>query len=244
ILPDARDLHLQTIKGKKERELHQFLMQFPDSVYSIESMLGTSPMWDKSLPLKQYLFYRIQQQNSSYPLCFAKVGVTFESYAKQIALRYPFQYVKRYIVPSFCSVFLYQYQDITDWNNPFQSEKFTEDYFEITPVTHEHPATIFPFVNSLRHVFHSVYWIAGVLCTLFFAFNIKKYSKEREKFFLLLTLIGFIVIYIGGSVVASPNTTWRYSMPFYAPSLAFMLVILRDALQYITKSLTTSTKTI
>ncbi len=226
ILPEIREMEASKIKGGKERELHQILMQFPDSVYTEANMLTTNQMWSKMLPPKQYLFFQMQEMQMPYSLAWAKVGVTFERYAKQIIKMYPWRYFTHYIIPSTISTF--NYYGIDDWKNTFKSEKFVEEYFHISPTQLEHKEGIFPAMNMLRYLTHYLFWAVGAICIFLFVFSIKTLSKNRNKLFVLIAILGFILAYIGANIIASPNTVWRYSVPFYVPALAFIMVVLCD----------------
>jgi hypothetical protein len=232
MLPELRELDVAQIKGGREQELHKKLMQFPDSVYSTETMLNAGQMWDKNLPPKQYMYQLMEQQEVTvYITGWIRAGIIFQSYATQLVKKYPWKYFTHYLVPSFFSMF--KYWDI-ETPQVFHSSN-TDKYHNIQEKDYTKVNVIFPAINAARKVSHYIYWVLGTLCILFFIVSFMlpsrpSYAKpeQREKFLILILLLGFTVIYVGASVVACPNTAWRYSAPFYLPSILFMLVVLMD----------------
>jgi hypothetical protein len=232
ILPEIRNMDISKIKGARERELHQFLMNFPDSVYSVYNMIIADQMWNTGLPPKQYLFYQMQETKLQYVQVWTKLGVTFDSYAKQIIAAHPLKYLTHYVVHSFASIFTFY--DIVEGNGTFQSDKTIENYYKISATTYENPPTIFKEMNQIRWAFHYTYWGLGIFCVLSFILLMRRsIAVNRERFFLMLVLILFILAYSGASIIVCPTTTWRYTMPFYLPSLAFMSIAVQDTCAWV-----------
>lgn len=78
-------------------------------------------------------------------------------------------------------------------------------------------------LNPLRHVLHYAYRSFLAICVVYFLTLWRRFRKVDRKTWRALALSGaFIPIYPGASALASPNTTWRYTMPIYLTSPVFM----------------------
>ncbi|GHS86518.1 hypothetical protein FACS1894201_07410 [Bacteroidia bacterium] len=238
IIPEIRDLDTSKIKGQKNKELHLFLLSFPDSVYSQFNMLSTGQLWGTELPPKRYLFKTMEELNIPYTQAYAKVSIVFGDYAKQLVRKYPFKYLQSYVYPSFLSTFNF-YDMKADLFDNLQDcfkekDQWFWNYYQMQPKDYHFDYSVFKPIDPIRHIAHYVYWIAGIVCTLLFLLRMKFYiTEQKPRFMLLLVLILFVLAYVGGSIIAAPSTVWRYSLPFYIPSIAFMTIIINDFVAWI-----------
>lgn len=221
LFPEAKEIPVNDFDSPNLKVLHAFMQNFPDSLYSPEHAMKTNYMWWKELPGKQFLFYYLQQSKQDYQSGWVYMGSLYQEYAKTLILHYPWQYFRKFIVPSFLGMF--KFQPFIEESAPLSLDQYAAEYYGLntTPYPQEHQ--IFQSLNPVRKVFNVIYWLLLFSATLYFFICLfrKKYFRER-KWQAALLLIAFILIYIGISCLASPNTTWRYTMPIFIPSLIFI----------------------
>lgn len=131
------------------------------------------------------------------------------------------KYCTKFIVPSFLSTF--DYRSIVEEEHPFSLDKYAAPYYKSDLQQHAHKYRFFKRLDPVRKVFNTVYWVTlmGLMVYYFTTRFRKRHFKETE-WQVHFLIIAFIIVYIGASVLASPNTTWRYSLPIFVPSLIFI----------------------
>lgn len=228
MIPEIRNLVDEAdFKSDELRELHRFLLQYPDSVYSEKNMLDIKFIWDNRLPMRQFLFHRLQRDQVSYPIGWAKVGLLFEEYAWHIGWRHSLIFDRVYLSPSAYSIF--KFREIDEWKNSVKSEKFIEDFFKIPPVDYEHNGAIFAPVNFIRHVANYFYWVLIILSELYFFVRLRYFAKkDKSQFLFLIALVTFVYLSVIAEIIFAPTVSWRDTLYYYLPSLAFMMIMADD----------------
>ena len=139
--------------------------------------------------------------------------------ARELIRHYPMLYVERFLWPSVASLF--RPMDITEERFALENEPMYRDYYGLTAERYEHAHRVFAALNPVRRAMHYVYWSALGLSLACLAIAWKSLGRaDRKRRQLLLMLAAFVVVYLGASALASPNTAWRYTMPVFLPSLA------------------------
>lgn len=225
LLPEAKSLPLSAFKNSDTKTLHLFLQSIPDSIYRDSYTFNTLYMWDRNLPYKQFLLYYMQQTKQSYPVGWIYISLIYSDYAKTLIYNYPGTYLTKFIFPSFISTF--KFNKFTEFS-PFANEPMLQSYYNLNFEKYEHNTAPFAAINTLRHILHYFYWIILIISTLWFIANIRKNKFNHPQWRIAFILFIFMVSYIGASVLASPNTSWRYAMPIYLPSLIFILYSIQD----------------
>ena len=221
LFPEAKSIPASTFKGHNTRALHSFMQHVQDSMFKQEYSMKTGYMWKKELPMKQFLAYYITETKHNYEPSWAYVGSLYGEYAKELIKQEPWRYFKEFIIPSFLSTF--KFHEITEEQYPFRLDKHAGPYYKLDSQEHIHKHRFFERLNPARKVFNAVYWIL-LLAAMAYYFS----TKFRKRHFGEITwqvhflTIAFIIVYIGVSALAAPNTTWRYSIPFFVPSLIFI----------------------
>lgn len=221
LFPEAKEIPASRFRDQNLKALHTFMQSCPDSLFSDKHTMTTNYMWSKELPQKQFLSLYLQYSKQYYQPGWVYVGSLYQEYAKMLILQRPWEYFGKFILPSFWSTF--KFHPIIEEATPLKLDQYAAEYYHMTtqPYTQEH--RVFTSLNSVRKGVNYVYWIFLFIVTLYyFIFCIrKKYFTDKiwQGGFLF---IAFILIYIGISCIASPNTTWRYSLPVFIPSLIFM----------------------
>lgn len=224
LFPEAKQLPATAFDTPNQKTLHAFLQNMPDSLFSPQHSMSTSYMWSKELPFKLFLNYILQTTRTDYQSAWVYAGSLYQEYASRLIREYPWQYFTKFIVPSFASTF--KFQPIYEENAPFALDAYSAPYYHLgtTPLEHRH--RIFQALNPVRKVFNALYWTALCATILYYlAFGIRKRYFKIPSWQAHFLVTVFILVYTGVSCLASPNTTWRYSMPIFIPSLIFMACI-------------------
>lgn len=221
LFPEAKAIPVSIFKDPNIKTLHTFMQNVPDSIFKQEHTMETGYMWSTKLPMKQFLSYYITKTKQNYEQSWAYIGSLYGEYAKELIKKKPWKYFNKFVIPSFLSTF--KFYEITEESHPFRLDKYTGPYYKLDSQEHIHKHHFFERLNPVRKIFNTVYWtILMVAMVYYFSTKFRKpYFKETKWQIHFLTII-FIIVYIGASVLASPNTTWRYSMPIFIPSLIFI----------------------
>ena len=220
LIPEAnRELTPESFASQDLQTLHAFMRTCPDSVFSERNMLETFCMWDNKLPYKYFLFHVVKTTGRPYANAWVALGVLYGEYARELIRHYPMLYVERFLWPSVASLF--RPMDITEERFALENEPMYRDYYGLTAERYEHAHRVFAALNPVRRAMHYVYWSALGLSLACLAIAWKSLGRaDRKRRQLLLMLAAFVVVYLGASALASPNTAWRYTMPVFLPSLA------------------------
>ena len=228
LIPEAKQLPVSKFNTELEQLYHRYLATCPDSIFTTTAALSTGLMWDKTSPFKQFVYYYMQMTNRSYPIAWVETGELYSKYAKKIIFAYPFDFITDFIIPSLVSFF--EFREIGEHGGEFKNEQMYQDYYGIQIDSYKHTCNLFTDINPLRHVLHYIYWIALTAAAIYFLIRTRKSSFVNKDWQASALLLIFIIIYIGISVLASPNTTWRYAMPIYIPSILFIGSVLKELL--------------
>lgn len=221
LMPEARKLEISSFDDDEMKALHAFLCGFPEETFNNEYTLSTSYMWDNNLPYKQFLYSCLNaNENSGYQNCWVLCGQLYGKYARKLILKFPFKYISRFVIPSFVSYF--KFNPIEGHGLAFKNEDIYRIYYNVYDDFEYPDFDIYACTNPVRKVTDILYWILSVACTVFF-FACFSRQKDRTPKMAALFIILFILIFIMMQTMSSPNTTWRYTMPFYIPSLMFIM---------------------
>jgi len=230
LFPEAKQLPQSSFREPNVRALHSFMQNCPDSLFSADHSMQTNYMWWKNLPLKQFLFYYLQHSGQSYTAGWVYTGSLYQQYARELILAYPLRYITRFIFPSFISMF--RFQPFSEEAIPLQLDPYGAAYYHTDTESHPHAYRIFSSLNPVRRVMNAIYWFllaAGLL--YYFICHIRKKYFRDPRWQAGFALMIFIPVYIAISCLASPNTTWRYTLPVYIPSLIFMAYTINQIIE-------------
>lgn len=220
LIPKAKSLPETKFDTQLEQVYHQFLKTCPDSLFTTQKALTTGLMWDKASPFKKFMIYYGRTTRHKYETAWAETGALYSKYARQLIFTFPLSFLTEYAIPSFLSFF--EFRKITEDQIEFKNQRYFHQYYGIETDSYKHKHSFFSDLNPVRHIFHYIYWflLGGSIIYYFFTFQKYRFKeKDRQAAGILLA---FITIYIIVSALASPNTTWRYAMPIYIPSVLFM----------------------
>lgn len=229
LFPEAKSIPQSHFGTPQLKALHHFMQFVPDSVFNDQHTFSTSYMWNKELPYKQFLFSYMQYTNQNYALTWVACGQLFGQYAQILIKEKPGKFFTNYILPSFASTF--KTWDINEYKAPFINDPAIADYYHLNFDKYEHTHPLFSTLNAPRKVINYFYWLFLGVAICYFLVNIQKNKFSNKGWLIASLLLLFILMHIGASVLASPNTTWRYTMPVFLPSLAFIFYNLNDFIQ-------------
>lgn len=221
LFPEAKSIPISAFKDANIKTLHTFMQNVPDSIFKQKHTMETGYMWNTKLPMKQFLSYYITKTKHNYEPSWAFIGSLYGKYATELIKQEPWKYFKKFVIPSFLSTF--KFQEITEEQIPFRLDKYAAPYYKLDLQEYIHKHRFFECLNPMRKIFNAVYWTALMIAMIYyFSTKFRKRYFNDTKWQVHFLTIAFIIIYIGVSVLASPNTTWRYSMPIFVPSLIFI----------------------
>lgn len=229
LLPDAKEIKSAEL-DRELRLLHSFIQQCPDSLFSPHYAMTTDYMWNNILPYKQFLFYYGQTRQIGYTQSWVETGEMYGRYARALIAHYPARYVSRFVIPSLLSNFTCG--AMHEEKIVFRNEPIYRDYFGIDVETFQYERRIFQALYPVRKVMNWVYWIAlGVSAVYFCITKLRRGLPSLKERMAAAILLGFLLIYLGSSTLASPNTTWRYTMPMFVPSIVFIFYCISEFLR-------------
>ncbi len=226
LLPEAKSIDPKELDFGL-RLLHAFIRQCPDAMFADSSAMRTDYMWSNNLPYKQFLFYYMQSTGKDYQRAWVETGRMYGEYGRALVARYPGRYFVRFVAPSLLSAF--RCGDMYEEKGEFRNEPLYKDYFGIQEASYRHENRVFTAIYPLRKLLNVLFWAAlGVCAAWFCAARCRRGLPRFEERLAAGMLLGFAVIYIGSSALASPTTSWRYMMPVMVPSLVFIFYCISD----------------
>lgn len=218
LLPEAKTIPAYEFEPQL-RGFHSFIASCPDTLFRREYAMSTHNMWGNDMPYKQYMFYNNRLNGYPYANGWVVAGKLYGEYAAQMIKRYPGKYFTRFIIPSFVSNF--KCWDFSEERGEFRNEPLYHEYFGIEADSYKH-RRIFSALMPVRKAMNWIYWLMLGACTAYFCTTLRRRNYGDKCWQGAALTLFFILFYIATSAVSSPNTTWRYTMPIFVPSLVFM----------------------
>jgi len=225
------DLEANDFRNPKLKDLHNFIMQNMDTVNQLINYypeINAGFMWDNKLPLKQYLFKTMQEQQTVYLPTFVKLGSgLYKDYAIYIMTHYPFSFLRYYYFPNFIQTF-YPNPGCISVDN-FVRPKVIYEYYNMdeNDTMQANHAFLSPKqdYHSTIKVLYLALWtiIAGIGITAIV--KRKKLIFSRDDKIVFWGLFSFAVIYYASSIFAAPMEI-RYVISMHAIQFAFCYVLL------------------
>lgn len=221
LFPEAKQIPLSKFKSQQLKTLHSFIQSCPDDMFQDKYALSTKYMWDNALPYKLYNHYLLQYSSRDYQTQWAASGKLFGEYSKILIKEYPFKYVSKYVIPSLVSNF--KFTAFEENSIDFVNEPMYRQYYGLTAEKYTHDCKLFERIEPVRKVLQICLWIILLASSVLFLSTIRKESLKDKAFLMKSTLLLTVLIVLGGQSVSSPNTTWRYTLPLFAPMITFII---------------------
>ncbi|MBR1792362.1 MAG: hypothetical protein IJ764_01795 [Bacteroidales bacterium] len=225
LFPEAKELPAKGFKGNDVRRLHTFMQQCADSLFNASYSLSTGYMWNNSLPPKLYTYYLCETEGTRYGPQWVRNGELYGRYASQLIAKRPVSYLCRFFLPSLWSNT--EFYPFLEENIVFVNEKMFRDYYHVEEDSHTQQCHFFTRIaDPIRRVTQPLHLMLVFLAAVYFCITIRRENFSDKRFLCQLCLLLSFVIILGGQAVSSPNTTWRYTMPFYQSSIIFIFACL------------------
>lgn len=220
LLPEAKEIKPAEF-AREVQLLHQFIRQCPDSLFDRRHTMSTDYMWSNDLPYKQFLLYYSDATGMPYPQAWAAVGKMYGTYAGELIREYPGRYFTQFLLPSLGSMF--RCGEMIEERLEFRGEPLYREFFGITQQSYKHKNHLFAAIYPIRQAINYIYWLGLGACAAWFcAVMLRRGVHHPKRRNAAALVLGFLLIYFFSSALASPCTTWRYTMPMFVPSLVFM----------------------
>ncbi len=89
--------------------------RFIDTIYT-PGHLGTQYMWDKRSPLKRYVAMMCRLEQEKYFIEWIRCSPDIGEYGKTLVKKYPFAYVRYFMVPNFANFMVPDLEALEDYN--------------------------------------------------------------------------------------------------------------------------------
>jgi len=228
VLPHI-DYKTMDLKNPKLNKLHRFII---DEVEIIQNITDNSRRissiftWDNKLPLKQYLYVTIQEQNASYLPTFVKLGSgVYKDYAKYIITHYPLSFFQHYYLPNLKQTLYPSPGCIT---GGFHRDKLIYEYYQIdtdnTLQANHNPLSSNKYHSTIQYL-HLLMWIIIVsIGVIAFLKRKRLYFSTNDKI-VFWGSFSFAVIYYATSVFAAPMEI-RYTIGMHSIQFIFCYMLL------------------
>ena len=227
----------ESIKDKKLRKFHQFLLPFKDIILK-ETDNGKKVtagfIWGTELPLKQYLYKSLLELDRPYYKSWIILGSgLYGDYGRYLILHYPIKFMRYYYLPNAVSIFyptntgiVAQYvgidteKDIIDWYNISNDEdlKCKDDIYNA-------------FLTKCISISYIFIWIAIVIIGTIGIIYKKTIIFTKQEKIVFWGLFTFGTVYYASTIFMSPIEL-RYWLPMACIQFAFCYILLNKFSEY------------
>jgi hypothetical protein len=235
VIPFA-NIDSNLIEDNDVRALHSLTLRYKDSIRQITNngqIVCTSFMWDKTMPLKQFLFYTLSQRHSTnYPAAWIELGSdTYKEYGKFIIFNQPVLFFKYYLLPNFKKVF---YPTDTEelLSNPMAEDiKFVAEAYDLSKErVYEKNYPVMNIASRWVEASYLFGWVAVTLVSVFWWSNRKTIKFNKQEGVVFCVLILFALMYYVTTTIASP-VALRYWLPVDYFKITFCYLTINKYLQ-------------
>lgn len=197
------------IRNPDMKALHNYIINNKSRILE-RTENGTEPvaffMWSNDLPLKQYLFYYIQNSNIPYPVAWVKLGSgLYKDYGIYLIKKHPLEFLQHYYIPnskyaiypektgligSYTSLDI---EDIRGWYKIPQGTETAARY----PIYKNIVADIIP----IGYMMKSIVTLALIIAVLIFYKKLKWADNDKK---IVWSIAIFGLLYTFSTVFASP----------------------------------------
>lgn len=220
LLPEAKQIPLSKFKSQQLKSLHSFIQSCPDDMFQDKYAMSTNYMWNNDLPYKIYNRYLLDHSSRDYQTQWAASGKLFGEYSKVLIKEYPFRYASKYVLPSIVSNF--KFKAFEENSIDFENEPMYQQYYGLTEDKYTQSCKFFEIIEPIRKILQICLWIIMLASSVLFLLTTKKGALKDKTYILKLSMLLTLLVVLGGQSLSSPNTTWRYTLPLFAPMISFI----------------------
>ena len=178
-------------------------------------------IWDKKLPLKQFLARKIQQKNADYLTTFTYLGENvYSKFASDIIKHHPVEYFIHYILPNTLSVLYPDHDDVYFRYSGDFTPELLKSWFGIEEKLSAR-SNIVGKISGALSVFQIITWLLVFLSVIFYLIK-KQYqhcSQLQNKIY--WGIVFFVLSYLAFNIYAAPFAT-RYITPVHVLQIAII----------------------
>ena len=229
---------LPYIKFDKNKIENESFAEFALYAKSVDTLFvvdrtTASFMWDKNLPLKQYLFNTINKNGWPYIKAWTSLGKNeYGEFGKYVMLNYPWEYLRYFLMLNSIGVFYPKGDQLYLSYNPNAiPPELLEKWFEIKPGINLYSRSkiiekISPGFAKLRLLIWILVFFSIVLLFL------KKIWIHLSKvnLYTLIFIVFFLLIYTIFHIYATPFEI-RYIVPVHLVQIAIIYIALNESLK-------------
>jgi hypothetical protein len=197
--------------------LHEYYLRHPDSIFSIESVLATYPMWVETFPAKKYVLTIMEEEKTGYVQAWVRAGGRLGRYGDWLIRTHPLLYARRFLLPNARELFR-SFDPLEQ--RELNLDDATRAWLRVSgPVRQAWGGPLRP-AWGVEKLLKALLW-AGVLVGFVVARRRSLWRSSTEG--RAWTLLGsYVVSYCLFCVVSHPASSFRYLLPVHA----FLLVML------------------
>jgi len=219
------DIDLKKIKGNEVKEFASFVKN-NDSLLVLPSFYASGKfLWDKKLPLKQFLTSQIQSKKWTYVKTWTYLGKNvYSKFGSYVITHHPVAFARYYLIPNFLgTVYPVNDQLYVHYNPMAIPEDLLEKWFEIKKGTEISPRNDWVGIIArsipIWRLVITVAMIVSILYLLIVLWRRKGlFSTIQLKMFWFVLL--FTLGYFAFNVYASP-----FELRYIAPVHAFQVLL-------------------
>ena len=196
------DLAPESFKDENLVTLHRMTKTIDNSKYK-KLGLTFDYMWNNDYPLKQFCFRKMHKEYIYFFDSWTKCGIIFNDYGKILIIKYPFEYLKHFILPNFISVFYKTNCEVLTTNTILNADNYWfKDTEYRSPLFDPYHTYLFP----LMPIFVSILWVFYLGCTCYLHLNKMKNKLSNLQRQVIQFIQFFIVVFVVFYVIAAPIT--------------------------------------
>jgi hypothetical protein len=226
------DIDTNKITNKEVREFTIFAIscktQIKQNIDLTPYYSTATFIWDKNLPLKRFLFYKMQQRNGEYLTTFTSLGENvYGKFAAYMIKQHPIAYFTHYILPNALSVLYPNHDDVyeTSYSGNIPADML-KSWFGMDEKTTLHANSgIIKKLSSFFSVFQVISWLLVFLSVIFHLIkkNYKQWSLTQNRIY--WSMVFFVFSYLAFNVYAAPFAT-RYICPVHILQMTIIYLAL------------------
>jgi len=219
------DFNNDEIENPELKNFISTLSNFDSSTLKADGVTAKY-LWLKKLPLKQYLFDKMNENQSQYLRTWTKLGkTTYTDFAKYVMIHYPVEYTQNYLIPNLLETLYPKLDDLyTTSDTAYVSNVILKDHFDFDPslkmLVRQTPINA---VANYLPITQLIIWL--VLMVILILIIAKKVWKKLTK--IQTVIFGFIWSVMAGYILfhiyAAP-VYMRHLTPIYFAQTSLIIV--------------------
>ena len=201
---------LNSIKDKEIKGVHQFMLQYKD-VIATETNNGTRVsarfMWSNEMPLKQFLFFYLQQVRQPYPQAWVKMGSgPYKKYGKYLITKYPVEYMTYFYLPNSKQIFYPNNFEILEYYEPANNKQDIVSWYNLSGQENMKPKNDIynKFVLSYISISTLIIWLIVAIVAVMTVVFRKRIIIGKTDWYILGSIFIFVAIYCLSTAFAGP----------------------------------------